>query len=86
MRLCTFILDADVPTSFERLLGSSWFAVVHKVITYLKEQIPIAAFTIGQIFPRPFLGSAANEGISLFFTLWCSHVNRQLLLYRLPNI
>ena len=35
-------------TSFESLLGSSWFAIVHQVITYLKEQIPIAAFTIGK--------------------------------------
>ena len=48
MRLCTFILDPEVHTSFECLLGSSWFAIVHQVITYLKEQLPIAAFTIGK--------------------------------------
>src|SRR5215831_4116887 len=48
MRLCTFILDAEVHPSFEGLLGSSWFSIVHKFITYLKEQIPIAAFTIGK--------------------------------------
>ena len=48
MRLCTFILDSDVHTSFECLLGSSWFAIVHQVIAYLKEQIPLAAFTIGK--------------------------------------
>src|SRR5262249_52560108 len=48
MRLCTFILDSEVHASFECLLGSSWFAIVHKVIAYLKEQIPIAAFTIGK--------------------------------------
>ena len=48
MRLGTFILDAEVHTSFERLLGSSWFAIVHQFITYLKEQLAIAAFTIGK--------------------------------------
>ena len=48
MRLGTFILDAEVHPSFERLFGSSWFAIVHQVITYLKEQIAIAAFTIGK--------------------------------------
>src|SRR5215813_4189758 len=48
MRLCTFILDSDVHSSFECLLGSSWFSIVHKAIAYLKEQIPIAAFTIGK--------------------------------------
>ena len=48
MHLCTFILDSDVHPSFECLLGSPWFAIVHKVITYLKEQIPLAAFTIGK--------------------------------------
>ena len=48
MRLGTFILDSEVHSSFECLLGSSWFAIVHKVIAYLKEQIPIAAFTIGK--------------------------------------
>ena len=35
-------------TFFERLLGSSWFAIVHEFMAYLKEQIPIAALTIGQ--------------------------------------
>src|SRR5262249_27583332 len=48
MRLCTFILDSEVHSSFECLLGSSWFSIVHKRIAYLKEQIPIAAFTIGK--------------------------------------
>src|SRR6266446_10093232 len=48
MRLCTCILHPDVHTSFERLLGASWFAIVHQFMTYLKEQIPIAAFTIGK--------------------------------------
>ena len=48
MRLGSFILDAEVHTSFACLLGSSWFAIVHQVITYLKEQISIAAFPIGK--------------------------------------
>ena len=48
MRLCTFILDSDVHPSFECLLGSSWFSIVDKFITYRKEQIPLAAFTIGK--------------------------------------
>ena len=48
MHLGTFILDADVHTSFECLLGSPWFSIVDKFITYLKEQIPIAPFTIGK--------------------------------------
>ena len=48
MGLCTFILHPDVHTSFESLLGSSWFSIVYKFITYLKEQIPIAPFTIGK--------------------------------------
>ena len=48
MCLCTFILQPDVHPFFERLLGSSWFAIVHEFIAYLKEQIAIAAFTIGK--------------------------------------
>ena len=48
MRLCTFILDADVPPSFACLLGSSWFAIVYQCLTYLKEQMPITPFTIGK--------------------------------------
>src|SRR4029453_10208977 len=48
MHLCAFILDSEVHPSFECLLGSSWFSIVHKVITYLKKKIPIAAFTIGK--------------------------------------
>ena len=48
MRLCTFILNSEVHPSFECLLGSSRFPIVHQVITYLKEQIAIAAFTIGK--------------------------------------
>ena len=48
MCLGTFILQPDVHTFFERLLGSSWFAIVYQFITYLKEQIPIAAFPIGK--------------------------------------
>jgi hypothetical protein len=48
MRLGTFILDSEVHTSFAGLLGSSWFSIVYKFITYLKEQIPIAPFTIGK--------------------------------------
>src|SRR5439155_24084255 len=46
MRLGTFIVDAEVHTFFEGLLGSSWPSIFHQVITYLKEKIPIAAFTI----------------------------------------
>ena len=48
MRLGTCILDAEVHTSFACLLGSSWFSIVYKCITYLKEQIPLAPFTIGK--------------------------------------
>jgi hypothetical protein len=48
MRLCTFILDAEVHTFFACLLGSSWLAIVHQVMTSLKEKISIAAFTIGK--------------------------------------
>ena len=48
MRLCTFILDADVHPSFAGLLGSSWFAMVYQCLTYLKEQMPITPFTIGK--------------------------------------
>ena len=33
-------------TFFERLLGSSWFAIFHEFMAYLKEQIAVAAFTI----------------------------------------
>ena len=29
-------------------LRSSWLSIFHQFITYLKEQIPIAAFTIGK--------------------------------------
>jgi hypothetical protein len=47
MCLCTFILHAEVHTSFACLLGSPWFAIVYKFITYRKEQIAIAPFTIG---------------------------------------
>ena len=46
MCLCTFILQPDVHTFFERLLGSSWFAIFHQFMTYLKEQIAIATLTI----------------------------------------
>ena len=46
MRLCTCILHPDVHTSFERLLRSSWFAIFHQFMTYLKEQIAITALTI----------------------------------------
>ena len=46
MRLCPFILHPDVHTSFERLLGSSWFAIFHQFMTYFKEQIAITALTI----------------------------------------
>jgi len=48
MRLGTFILHPDMHTSFESLLGSSWPSIFHQVITELKEQIPIAALTIGK--------------------------------------
>jgi hypothetical protein len=47
MCLCTFMLQPDVHTSFERLLGSSSFAIVHECMAYRKEQMAIAAFTIG---------------------------------------
>jgi len=46
MSLGTFILNPDVHTSFERLLGSSGFSFFYKFMTYLKEQITIAALTI----------------------------------------
>ena len=46
MCLGTFILQSDVQTFFERLLGSSWFAIFHEFMAYLKEQIAIAALTI----------------------------------------
>src|SRR5215510_6082930 len=46
MCLCTFILQPDVHTSFESLLRSSWFAIFHKFMTYLKKKIPVAALTI----------------------------------------
>jgi len=46
MYLCTFILNPEVHTSFESLLGSSWFSIFHQFMTYLKEQIAIAALTI----------------------------------------
>jgi hypothetical protein len=48
MRLCTFLLEAEVHPSFACLLGASWFSMVYKCITSLKEQMPLAPFTIGQ--------------------------------------
>src|SRR5438045_566115 len=48
MCLCTFILHPDVHTSFESLLGSSWFSIFYKFMAYLKEQISITALTIGK--------------------------------------
>lgn len=36
MHLGTFILDSDVHPSFEGLLRSSWFAIVHQGITDLR--------------------------------------------------
>jgi hypothetical protein len=48
MRLGTCILAAAVHTSFAGLLGSSWFSIVAKGITYRKEPIPLAPFTIGK--------------------------------------
>ena len=47
MCLCTFILHPDVHTSFESLLGSSWFSIFYKFMAYLKEQISLTALTIG---------------------------------------
>ena len=44
--LCTFIFNPDVHTSFESLLGSSWLSIFDKFMTYLKEQMPIAALTV----------------------------------------
>ena len=35
-------------TAFECLLRSSWFAIMYKVIAYLKEQITVVAFTSGK--------------------------------------
>jgi len=67
MRLCTFILDSAVHSSFECLLGSSWFSIVHKVITYLKEQIPIAAFTIGKDAQIVRLSRKLVQGLYCFF-------------------
>src|SRR5215208_376681 len=46
MCLGTFILQPDVHTFSERLLGPSWFAIFHEFMAYLKEQIAIAALTI----------------------------------------
>src|SRR2546425_5081732 len=46
MCLCTFILHPDVHTSFESLLGSSWFSIFYQFMAYLKEQISITALTI----------------------------------------
>ncbi len=46
MCLCTFILQPDVHTFFERLLGSSWFAIFHEFMASLKEPIAIAALTV----------------------------------------
>jgi len=40
------MLHPDVHTSCERLLGSSGFSFFYKFMTYLKEQITIAALTI----------------------------------------
>jgi hypothetical protein len=37
-----------VQPSCESLLGASWFAIFDQCLTYLKEQIPIAALTIGK--------------------------------------
>src|SRR5262252_6992485 len=48
MCLCTFILQPDMHTLFESLLGSSWFAIFHEFMAYLKEQMAIAALTIGK--------------------------------------
>jgi hypothetical protein len=36
--------------------------------------------------PTIFSDPSANEGVSLFFALWCSHVNREFLLYELLNV
>ena len=46
MCLCTFILHPDVHTSFESLLGASWFSIFYQFMAYLKEQISITALTI----------------------------------------
>src|SRR5215831_19275240 len=46
MSLGTFILQPDVHPFFERLLGSSGFAIFHEFMTDLKEQMAIAALTI----------------------------------------
>jgi len=46
--LCPFMLQPDVQTFFERLLGSSGFAMVHECMAYRKEQLAVAAFTIRQ--------------------------------------
>src|SRR5947209_18843339 len=45
MCLFPFMLHPDVHTFFERLLGSSRFAIVPQFMTYLKEPIAIAALT-----------------------------------------
>src|SRR5215831_4608521 len=37
MCLCTFILHPDMHTSFESLLGASWFAIFYKFMAYFKE-------------------------------------------------
>jgi hypothetical protein len=58
MCLCTFILQPDVHTCFARLLGSSWFAMVHEFMAYRKAQIAIAALTIRQ--ETPIMGLACD--------------------------
>jgi hypothetical protein len=40
------MLQPDVHTFFASLLGSSWLAIFHECMAYLKEQIAVAAFTI----------------------------------------
>src|SRR5262245_21307106 len=43
-----FILYSVVHTSFKCRLRSYWLGIVYKFITYLKEQIAIATFTISK--------------------------------------
>src|SRR3989442_11785921 len=55
MCLCTFILHPDVHTSFESLLGSSWFSIFYQFMAYLKEQISRSEEHTSELQSRPHL-------------------------------
>ena len=54
--------------------------VVRQVFTWVSQD------RLTDLPPTVFSDPSVNEGISLFFALWCSHVNRQFLLYKLRNM